>query len=177
MLAIPLALPEGTNWSSWGDFSPSIMSGATSNSLATDDWRIAMEWLKQNTPENSVIAAWWDYGYWITTLSDRTTIVDNATVGDFQIKKVAYAFTTNPAKAWHILGSDYNTDISNSLGNENIITVTILDASLTQTELENSEAKKFEEKTINKYDLFYVECKHRLILDIYIYVGTFLKIF
>ena len=121
MLAIPLALPEGTNWSSWGDFSPSIMSGATSNSLATDDWRISMEWLKQNTPENSVIAAWWDYGYWITTLSDRTTIVDNATVGDFQIKKVAYAFTTNPAKAWHILGSDYNTDISNSLGNENII--------------------------------------------------------
>ncbi len=55
-----------------------------------------MEWIKLNTPENAVIASWWDYGYWITTLSDRTTIVDNATLSTKQIKKMAtnvYEFT------------------------------------------------------------------------------------
>ena len=43
-----------------------------------------------------------------------------------------------------------------AIGNENIFTVTILDASLTQTEIENNEAKKFDEKTNYKYELFYL---------------------
>ena len=43
-----------------------------------------------------------------------------------------------------------------AIGNENIFTVTILDASLTQTELENNEAKNFDEKTNYKYELFYL---------------------
>ena len=43
-----------------------------------------------------------------------------------------------------------------AIGNENIFTVTILDASLTQTEVENSEAKNFDEKTNYKYELFYL---------------------
>ena len=43
-----------------------------------------------------------------------------------------------------------------AVGNENIFVITILDASLTQKEIENSEAKKFDEKTNYKYDLFYL---------------------
>jgi len=43
-----------------------------------------------------------------------------------------------------------------AIGNENIFTVTILDASLTQTEFENNEAKNFDEKTNYKYELFYL---------------------
>ena len=43
-----------------------------------------------------------------------------------------------------------------AIGNENIFTVTILDASLRQTEIENSEAKNFDEKTNYKYELFYL---------------------
>ena len=77
-----------------------------------------MNWLKYNTPENSVIASWWDYGYWITTLSDRTTIVDNATLIDWQIKKMAYSLITTPENSWHILNSDYNTIISSYLNPE-----------------------------------------------------------
>ena len=49
------------------------------------------------------------------------TLIDNATLSDFQIKKVAYAFTTNPEKAWHILNSDYKTDISKSMDEETIL--------------------------------------------------------
>ena len=43
-----------------------------------------------------------------------------------------------------------------AIGNENIFTVTILDASLTQIEIENNEAKNFDEKTNYKYELFYL---------------------
>lgn len=36
----------------------------------------ALEWLKRNTPQPSVIAAWWDYGSFINLLSNRATITD-----------------------------------------------------------------------------------------------------
>ena len=47
-------------------------------------------------------------------------------------------------------------DNFNSVGNENIFVVSILDASLSQTEFENTEAKNFDEKINYKYDLFYL---------------------
>ena len=43
-----------------------------------------------------------------------------------------------------------------AIGNENIFTVTILDASLSQSEFENREAKNFDEKINYKYELFYL---------------------
>ena len=43
-----------------------------------------------------------------------------------------------------------------AIGNENLFTVTILDASLTQLEFENKEAKNFDEKINYKYELFYL---------------------
>ena len=36
----------------------------------------ALEWLKHNTPQSSVVAAWWDYGSFINLLSNRATITD-----------------------------------------------------------------------------------------------------
>ena len=42
------------------------------------------------------------------------------------------------------------------IGNENIFNVTILDASITQTQFENKEAKNFDEKNNYNYDLFYL---------------------
>jgi dolichyl-diphosphooligosaccharide--protein glycosyltransferase len=56
-----------------------------------------------NTPEDAIIASWWDYGYWISTMSDRTTLVDNATLADNQIKKVAEILVSTPDKAWNML--------------------------------------------------------------------------
>ena len=43
-----------------------------------------------------------------------------------------------------------------SIGNENIFVVSILDASLSQIEFENTEAKNFDEKINYKYELFYL---------------------
>ena len=117
----PVILPEDLSWSSWAEFPPTILNGGSFFQMATNDWPDAMNWLKNNTSEDAIIASWWDYGYWITTLSDRTTIVDNATLSDFQIKKIAYSLITNPNNSWHILSSDYSSDISSYLGDEQVL--------------------------------------------------------
>jgi len=117
----PMILPENTSWISWAEFPPTILHGGSFFQMSSDDWPHAMNWLKNNTPEDAIIASWWDYGYWITTLSDRTTIVDNATLIDWQIKKMAYSLITTPENAWHILNSHYTEDVSKYLGDENIL--------------------------------------------------------
>jgi len=118
LFLVPITLPENKNWLGWADFSPTIYNGGTFYKTTNNDWGDAMNWLKNNTPEDAIIASWWDYGYWITTLSDRTTIIDNATLNDWQIKKMAYSFITTPDNAWHILNSHYSENISEHLDYE-----------------------------------------------------------
>ena len=123
LFVIPLALPDdGDSWMSWADFAPSILTGgAATSSSPSYDWFDAMSWLKENSEPNAVIASWWDYGYWITTLSDRTTIIDNATLIDYQIKKMGFTLITNPHNSWHILSSHYSEDVSEYIGDETIL--------------------------------------------------------
>jgi len=122
LFIIPLTMPEDNTWLSWADFPPSILNGGSSfTNFAANDWKDATLWIKQNTSEDAVIASWWDYGYWITTLSDRTTIADNATLINWQINKLAYSLITHPENSWHILSSHYTEDISQYLGDETIL--------------------------------------------------------
>ena len=104
----PLVFPENTNWINAVDQPPVIMTGGTSNP-PTSDWLDTLTWIKMNTPENAVIASWWDYGYWITTLSDRSTLVDNATLGTGQIKTMAKILMNSPDDSWNIL-KEMNVD-------------------------------------------------------------------
>ncbi|MBL4885075.1 MAG: hypothetical protein JKY95_11145, partial [Planctomycetaceae bacterium] len=69
-----------------------ILNSGTHHDVSTNDWSDAMQWLKENTPEDAVIASWWDYGYWISTLGERKTLSDNATLIDWQIRKSASMF-------------------------------------------------------------------------------------
>tara|TARA_Y100000590_G_scaffold37660_1_gene40548 strand:+ start:870 stop:3155 length:2286 start_codon:yes stop_codon:yes gene_type:complete len=139
LFLIPLSFPEDNAWTSWADFPPSILNGGSSYSKFTsDDWTEAMSWIKENTPDDAIIASWWDYGYWITTLSDRTTLVDNATLIDWQIKKMAFVLITTPENSWHILNSDYTTDVSKYLGDETILSFGgTLESEFNQTFQEN----------------------------------------
>jgi len=105
---LPLAYPSNSNWISYGDRSPIIFTGA-SNTPPTNDWLETLEWIKINTPEDSVIGSWWDYGYWITTLSERTTLIDNATLADNQIKRFANILISPPDDAWKML-NDWEVD-------------------------------------------------------------------
>ena len=100
LLTIPVALPVNANWINVVKIPPTILHGGTHFNITTNDWGDALEWIKGNTEPDAVIAAWWDYGYWITAIADRTTLIDNATINQSQIKKVAKIFLSTPDDAW-----------------------------------------------------------------------------
>jgi dolichyl-diphosphooligosaccharide---protein glycosyltransferase len=102
LFIIPLVYPTSTNWISALDFPPTILNGGTSYPPG-NDWPETLEWIKTNTPEDSVIASWWDYGYWISTVADRTTLIDNATLSTWSIEKMAEIFMSTPDKSWNLL--------------------------------------------------------------------------
>ena len=85
-----------------------ILNGGT-NHPASTDWLDTLEWIKTNTAETAIIASWWDYGYWITTLSERTTLIDNATISTWQIEKMAKIFFSTPDEGWKML-KDWDVD-------------------------------------------------------------------
>jgi len=106
---IPLAYPANANWLTYTDIPVTILNGGTGYP-ASNDWLETLEWIKINTPEDSVVASWWDYGYWITTMSERTTLIDNATLADNQIERFAKILLSTPDEAWIMLeewGVDY----------------------------------------------------------------------
>ena len=102
LFTLPLVFPENNNWISNGSSPPIIFTGATSNPPTTD-WLETLEWIKLNIPENAVIASWWDYGYWIQTLGERTTLIDNATISTWQIENMAKMFLSTPVDSWNML--------------------------------------------------------------------------
>ena len=113
LLVVPMVYPERNNWASGNSGTPmTILNGGTQFNISTNDWSDSMQWLKENTPEDAVIASWWDYGYWISTLAERKTLADNATLIDWQIRKLASMFMSTPDHAWQILTSDAVTDVS-----------------------------------------------------------------
>lgn len=63
------------------------------------DWIEALTWLRYNTPPDSVILSWWDYGYWITALGERPTLIDNATINSTQVAVVGRIFMSNDTVA------------------------------------------------------------------------------
>jgi dolichyl-diphosphooligosaccharide---protein glycosyltransferase len=110
MLSIPMFYPANANWLSSADIPAAIANGGTGFRTQTDDWTGAMQWLEQNTEENAVIASWWDYGYWITTLGNRTTLADNATLNSTRIATLAKMFISDEQSGLKIaqdLHADY----------------------------------------------------------------------
>ena len=113
LLVVPMVYPEKGNWSNNSSgMTITILASGSHFNVATNDWPSAMKWLKENTSEDDVIAAWWDYGYWISTLAERATLADNSTTVDWQIRKIAATYFSTPDDAWHILTNDRLTDVS-----------------------------------------------------------------
>ena len=109
MLLMPLIFPN-SNWINGVKAPPTILNGGSNWNVATNDWKESLEWIRTNTPADSVVASWWDYGYWITTMSDRATLNDNGTMNSTRIAKVAKTLLSTPDDAWQNLqdmGADY----------------------------------------------------------------------
>ncbi|MEK0351026.1 MAG: STT3 domain-containing protein, partial [Nitrosopumilus sp.] len=103
LLIIPMIYPVGADLFVLSKTPPTILNGGSAFTIATSDWLDSMEWIKNNTPKDSVVAAWWDYGYWISTMGERATLADNSTVSTRIIENIARMLLSNPDEAWRML--------------------------------------------------------------------------
>jgi dolichyl-diphosphooligosaccharide---protein glycosyltransferase len=82
--------------------SPQIMFKArlqNNKEIIVDDYREAYHWLRDHTPEDSRIMAWWDYGYQITGIGKRTSIADGNTWNHEHIATLGRILTAPEAEA------------------------------------------------------------------------------
>ena len=63
--------------------------------VMVDDYREAYWWLRDNTPEDARVMAWWDYGYQIAGIANRTTIADGNTWNHEHIALLGRALTSS----------------------------------------------------------------------------------
>jgi len=103
LLIIPLFFPAQGNIFTVTNNPPTILNGGTAFQTSTSDWNDSLEWIKNNTPEDAVIASWWDYGYWIQTKAERATLADNSTVSTLIIQNIAKMLLSNINDAWNSL--------------------------------------------------------------------------
>ncbi len=80
-----------------------IASAGTPTRRFYPDWIDALAWMRCNLPDDAVVCSWWDYGYWITVLGNKTTLADNGTINSTQIKTIATMFMSNEEEAIKIL--------------------------------------------------------------------------
>ncbi|MHB8602929.1 MAG: peptidylprolyl isomerase [Nitrosotalea sp.] len=110
LLLVPALYPVNANWISITKSPPTILNGGSNFAISTDDWPNALNWIKNNTPKDSVVASWWDYGYWVQTLGERKTLADNATIDTSVIANIARMLMASPDEAWKMLnkaGANY----------------------------------------------------------------------
>ena len=72
----------------------------TGQRIHLDDFRAAYTWLSNNTNKDAHVLAWWDYGYQIAGMAQRTTYNDNNTRDPVQMAKVANILLSNDQEAW-----------------------------------------------------------------------------
>jgi len=86
--------------------SPSIVLASYGNDGSRqilDDFREAYYWLWQNSAEDARVMSWWDYGYQIAGMANRTTLVDNNTWNNSHIALVGKAMSSNESAAYDIM--------------------------------------------------------------------------
>jgi len=84
---------------------PSIMFKARLNNgreIMVDDYREAYWWLRDHTPQDARVMAWWDYGYQIAGIANRTTIADGNTWNHEHIATLGRILSANEDKAHRI---------------------------------------------------------------------------
>jgi len=68
-----------------------------------DDKLKGYEWLKDNTPPDARVLAWWDYGYQITGIGNRTSLADGNTWNHEHIATIGRILSGNEKKSWNIM--------------------------------------------------------------------------
>jgi len=81
---------------------PSIVFKQRGGEMVTD-YLDGYKWIKANTPEDARIMAWWDYGYQITGIGNRTSIADGNTWNHEHIATLGRTLTNPEKKAYNIM--------------------------------------------------------------------------
>lgn len=68
-----------------------------------DDLRESCSWIQQNTNPNSKILSWWDYGYHLNQMANRSTIIDNHTSNTQHIGLVGLFFSLSELDSLKLL--------------------------------------------------------------------------
>ncbi len=87
---------------------PSLANAALPYAVTNYAWVEALDWIHNNTPSNSFILSWWDYGYWIQVVTNRSVIDENNTLNGTQIKLMAEMFLNNETFAVNVLERDFH---------------------------------------------------------------------
>lgn len=82
-------------------------SAASTGPIANDQWQEAMGWARNNTQPDNIFIHWWDYGYLVQTLANRTTVLDGGNANAYWNHMFGrYVLTTpNPLTALSFLKS------------------------------------------------------------------------
>jgi len=97
-----------------GFYQSSLKQASQTGPSANEQWQYTMNWVRENTAENSTFLHWWDYGYWVETLGERRALADG---GHFQGQKRThmigrYVLTTpNPATMFSFMKSNNATHL------------------------------------------------------------------
>lgn len=87
---------------------PSPKTGMVGISVENRAWYYALDYIRDQLPEGSLIVSWWDYGYIITSYTGKATVADGATSNGTQIKLLARALTApNESEACRIIFNDF----------------------------------------------------------------------
>jgi hypothetical protein len=65
----------------------------TGNGSGLELWGPALVWIRENTPINSSVVSWWDYGYWEEAIANRTAVADGSNAYGYQSMIAKYLFT------------------------------------------------------------------------------------
>ncbi|BBD72603.1 peptide transporter [Sulfodiicoccus acidiphilus] len=85
-----------------------IVNSASPYPYPSYAWIDALDWINNHTPTDSVIFSWWDYGYWIQVVGNRTVIDENNTLNGTQIRLMADMFLNNESVAANILERNFH---------------------------------------------------------------------
>ena len=97
--SIPIAYTQSNYYKS----AYTMIARAEGFSAPTTVWLDTLRFIRNNTSRNSLIISWWDYGYWISVIGNRSTVADGATINSTRIHVLAEFLTSPYNKAIQLL--------------------------------------------------------------------------
>jgi len=86
-------------WSTKDTANAPTSLASTQIGYGIQDWLQALNWMKDNVPEDAIVVSWWDYGYWIEALAERTTMADGYTINGTHMGEIGKMLLFNETES------------------------------------------------------------------------------